>query len=524
MSGHRIPDYLNPPPVPINILMVTDKNGSFRQVTNALDAERGLHTLIDSLAGLSGWVNLSIKKGHREPFGAGTFNAFAATADEGFQRFQFRYTGAAARSLENFDELWLFGIQENTETGSDPTTLAPEEVSAIDQFMSARRGVLAMGDHYTLGTPLCGGIPRVRRMRHWAAADSPTALGPTRHDTRIKVPPSFPQADFDAQVSNEFERDAIPQRIRPVIYGGGSVTSLFRSGYPHPLLCGPRGAITVLPDHMHEGDCYVPSDLSEFHDIAPEVIAYGTNRAGGATNRSFGLISVYDGDDAGVGRVVVDSTWHHFVHLNVQGFARATDPAGMQDWADIQAYFRNLVLWLAPPEKRRRLLENSLWYSRWHERMDEKLASAQNGNPTHLVYLGRTGKDVLGRLTSRCWMTESLIDLIQMVSPNLGARPMLSPWWKGKGEKDKEPLPLLDPELVYESVLGGILLSIYRKFPSPSVKPDEIKSLDKSLPVLIQEGAREGLKAFEGILQSSLPGLANVQKKLQESYKNKRRK
>ncbi len=527
----RMPEYLNPPPVPINILMVTDRNGCFRQVTHTADQERSLHALIESLAGLSGWVNLSIKKAHREPFSTGMYNAFAMTADEGFQRFQFRYSGAAERSLENFDELWLFGIQANTLVGSDPTMLSRDEVNAVDQFMSARRGVLAMGDHETFGTPLCGGIPRVRLMRHWAMGDTPSALGNARHDTRIKIPESFDQAEFDRQLGNEFERDAVPQRIRPVLYGGGggSATVINFSGYPHPLLCGPRGAITVLPDHMHEGDCYVPDDLGEFHDIAPEVIAYGTNRAGMPRNRTFGLISTYDGDDAGLGRIVVQSTWHHFVYLNVRGFVAATDPVGMQHWADIQAYFRNLVLWLAPPEKRRRLLENATWYARWHERLDEELGSVATANPSNLAYLGRVGMDVLGRLTSRCWMTESLIDLINFVSPNLDARQLLSPWWKGKGKgkgkesKQQELLPLLDVGLIYESVLGGILRSIYQKFPSPSVKPEEIKALDKTLPALVQEGARDGLKAIDSLLQSSASELGKFQKKLQDCLKSKRR-
>jgi len=29
------------------------------------------------------------------------------------------------------------------------------------------------------------------------------------------------------------------------------------------LLCGPHGVINVLDDHMHEGECIVPTDLTK---------------------------------------------------------------------------------------------------------------------------------------------------------------------------------------------------------------------------------------------------------------------
>ena len=42
--------------------------------------------------------------------------------------------------------------------------------------------------------------------------------------------------------------------------------------------------------------------------------------------RCFGAISAYDGDPAGVGRIVCDATWHHFVNINLNGSGAGLDP------------------------------------------------------------------------------------------------------------------------------------------------------------------------------------------------------
>lgn len=505
-----VPDYVYPPPCPLNILMVTDKDGCYTPVSG-VHTERSLHVLIDSLTRSSSLFDARIKKAHREPFTDGTVNAFADTADEEFRSFRFQYQGAGERSLENFDEIWLFGILNTDDPGADLATLSDDEVNAITRFMNERRGgVLAMGDHYTFGAPLCGRIPRVRFMRLWQRDVTPSALGPNRLDTRIK-PAGFSQTEFDRQADNEFERDATPQEIRPVIYGPSSNSFLTRAGYPHPLLCGPNGPIRVLPDHMHEGRCQVPSPLDEeFNGVSPEVIAYGTNHAGSASIPSFGLIGTYDGDNAGFGRIVVESTWHHFVYLNVQGFAAGTTPTEIRHWQEIQAYFRNLALWLAPTEKRACLFENANWFARWNSRLDEELATFANPNPFEVVYLGRAGFDVLGEWAPRCWIVQSLLDQLGGLAP--GLRLLLDPWVDGKGhEQQPDSLSLLNAELIFDCTLGSILHRIHKSFPSPSVKLTEIKLLRKTLPTLIQEGTHEGLKLMDSVLTSSIAELQDLQ-------------
>ena len=63
--------------------------------------------------------------------------------------------------------------------------------------------------------------------------------------------------------SSTISSDAIPQTVAPRLYPSGpSFPYFIKRAHPHPLLCGPNGIIRVLPDHPHEGECIVPSNLA----------------------------------------------------------------------------------------------------------------------------------------------------------------------------------------------------------------------------------------------------------------------
>src|SRR5215211_7241064 len=128
-------------PCDVGILMVTDSGGSFGT------DDFGLKALIDALAVPPGpWVRFEITTANRGP---------DPTADiEGFD--------FTAQSLDNFDQIWLFGIERSTSPG-----LSTAELSAISQFMDGGGGVFAAGDHEDLGAAISGSIPRVRSMRKW---------------------------------------------------------------------------------------------------------------------------------------------------------------------------------------------------------------------------------------------------------------------------------------------------------------------------------------------------------------------
>ena len=78
----------------------------------------------------------------------------------------------------------------------------------------------------------------------------------------------------------------------------------------------------------------------------PTVVAYGRTTSfvqhedGSVNAKRFLLIGAYDGDAAGIGRVVVDSTWHHWFSVNLVGL-RTGNPAA---YRRMQAYYRNVGL------------------------------------------------------------------------------------------------------------------------------------------------------------------------------------
>lgn len=66
--------------------------------------------------------------------------------------------------LSIYDEIWLFGY--NGWNANDPENIKfkqavrPEEVDAIARFMQKGGGILADGDHDSLGSYMCANIPR----------------------------------------------------------------------------------------------------------------------------------------------------------------------------------------------------------------------------------------------------------------------------------------------------------------------------------------------------------------------------
>jgi hypothetical protein len=253
-----------------------------------------------------------------------------------------------------YDEVWMFGYETSFHRPNSPYTrrdsdrvrypddrLGDAELRNLSAHMNGGGGVFATGDHGALGRALCGSVNRVRGMRHWASfpsedplSDQVSMKGQYRNDTN--------QIGHDFTTEFSDQSDDVPQTLDLLLYGSPSNASKY-DRYPHPVLCGRMGRIEVLPDHPHEGECRTPDDLTLTYEfdgsteyppatngsgqIPPEVIARSRVRAGNDARRSklptiahtFGAISAYDGHRAGVGRVVCDATWHHFVNVNLIG-------------------------------------------------------------------------------------------------------------------------------------------------------------------------------------------------------------
>ena len=332
----------------------------------------------------------------------------------GFENFRFN-----PGSLDGFDEVWLFGY-----TPGAPY-LSPQEVQVIEAFMDAGGGVLAMGDHEDLGLGLCGGIKRVRSMRKWwfdspappaGMLRAPDSTDLTRNDTQQ---PPLPGS----------QSDAIAQPIYPNYRYAWPYWRPWwrRQKYPHPILCGPRGAITVFPDHAHEGDCILPDPAfaGEFPGgVAVEVIARGRNVVGREKGgfvisdpRAFGLLGVWDGHAASggtPGRVVVDATWHHWFNVNLTGLRTA----GGDTYADILAVFRNIAIWLAPKGKQAAMRRAGTRILLLTPSLVEHVAVLRDWRPATWYWLGIEARDALGRIAPQCqsaawfdWVVSPALDV-----------------------------------------------------------------------------------------------------------------
>lgn len=356
------------------------------------------------------WVKFEILTAHRDspqsldPFGGPA----AATAQ--YPNFRFD-APPAGLSLAQVDQVWLFGFGASQDPTHATPPLSAAELAVLHQFMDQGGGVFATGDHETLGDLLCGSVKRVREMRTWTrysgGLPQPPVAGTARHDTLRDKPPGSNYYTFDNQ------GDAYPQPIRLKRYTLGYVPSnlIFPKvrQRPHPLLCGLMGPIDVLPDHMHEGEVVQPNITPGATDwpgnVRPEVIAWCDVIAhddasfGPVNGTSFGAIGAYDGHDAGVGRIAVDSTWHHWVQVNLQGFlTTGTQPGNPAARAKIYNYFCNVAVWLSPAYALTRMAEAAFIQALLSGGLTETGPIAKLGT----YELGLNAIDVLGRGASLC--------------------------------------------------------------------------------------------------------------------------
>jgi hypothetical protein len=310
--------------------------------------------------------------------------------------------------VTKFDEIWFFGINSQPALNSD-------EIGLLNQFMSAPKfgGVLVTGDHANLGRGITGQIPRAGTMRQYPAPD---AISPGWNTTLEDGPDAGATFDFNDQ------SDDRPQNIRYRRYQVPSAAIFQRRQRPHPVLCGPDGPIDVLPDHQHEGEAVAPVPAAgdanwpskAGHQERPQVIAWGRIKDPAASKhgQEIGVISAYDGHNVDVGRIVADSTWHHWFDINLTGIAAPPSAyAGFDDTAagqaalkKIDAYFLNCAVWLAPPSVQAAMRNFAWWSILWTDRV------AELSLDTPILKLGAEAIDALGRQAPRCTASQWVFD------------------------------------------------------------------------------------------------------------------
>jgi hypothetical protein len=395
-----------------------------------------------------------------------------------------------------YDVVFLFGARSE---GVSPLPAA--QVAVITQFMQDGGGVFATGDHETLGASLCGDIPRVRGMRRWKAASTPPdAHNTTRFSTNISG--SDETEEFNDQ------SDINPQRLYLNFR-----TTAGGVGTPHPLLQAksPRRAIEVFPDHPHEGECLAPNvaalPVSEWPKdavggtVSPEAAAMSVSHGDGFVSKDalvpklFAAISAYDGHRANVGRVSTDSTWHHFLNINLDGTSTGLTglqaPAGVDTDAltRIRQYYVNLATWLMPKKVRRCLRFPVLVAELARFPLFEELAlrPVEKASGAELQAVGaQLMRSVASRSTA--WEAQALLhDALEDALGETEAQRLLTTAPAG-ADFDAQPLAL--------AALGGIVTNVASTLA-------QLKSLDDIVPHKTFEasaamGARTALKQLLG--------------------------
>lgn len=314
--------------------------------------------------------------------------------------------------LEQYDELWLFGIASGN-------LLSPAEINAVNSFMDGGGGVLHTGDHASLGQGISGAIQRAGEMRQYPA---PNASSPVWNSTL--------RSGADAFYSFGDQSDDYPQGIRlKYYYQWGYQPSLVLKKYPHPVMCGTDGPIRIFPDHQHEGEAIAPASYPSAtwpakngYQPKVEVVAFGRIEDPSAdVGREVGLVSTYDGHRADVGRIIADSTWHHWFDINLDGFA-------LSNLDKIEQYFLNVAAWLAPKYKQSQMRNGVTIFASWRSPLVElDVAVLQPW------ILGGIARDALGQYAPNCMVRQWLIDLISprlereldIFKPDLGPEQLL---------------------------------------------------------------------------------------------------
>jgi hypothetical protein len=347
----------------------------------------------------------------------------------------------AVLDKERPDQIWFFGIHQINKPeytlgipggGGPSSELDANELLKLEEWMSVGGtehsiglGVLMTGDHANphpdtvipegcdefcptgldhkkflcLGRAIGHAVPRAGKLREWIGP--PTRCVEDNFNTQVLTSGS----DIERP---RFQIDDTPQKLMLETFDAQG--NPLPDGEPHPLFRGKKGRrIDVFPDHMHEGAVIVPKALDP--DIwprkaqvqpAPREVAFGTNKRNG---HRITIAAAYDGDSVDVGRIVADSTWHHYLNINLTSFP-PTAPAGSPGDL-IGQFYSNLAIWLCPLAKRRAMGQAMFRWLATHPLMLEEVGSGP-------LNVGGTAYGILAQMASQGEINE----LFQATCPN----------------------------------------------------------------------------------------------------------
>lgn len=471
-------------PCRVDVLLVADG------ILHFDESNFGLQAFVETLLQPPGpYVRFNVTLAHR---GSGRFSQTLRNHPRVNRVISgFRFSNASHFDPETFEQVWLFGF----DSFGGPSDA---ELRVLTEFMDDGGGLFATGDHGDLGRALCGKVPRARSMRIWEEASGEVGMTDVRRNDTNRSGANA-SSDFDDQ------SDDVPQRIEPKMYQRRQ--GLWTVSFPHPLLCGPDGIIRVMPDHPHEGECIKPSNTSatvtfdgytttEYPDRVgtasrplPEVIATSFVPAGNTADtkdptdhQRFGSICAYDGHRAGVGRVVTDATWHHFVNINLVGEVGNSDPVkqagflysatGQDHLDDIKTYFRNIAVWISPAPSISCMNTRMIWDLLWHHRVIEAVSTRTDisfdlADARYVLDVGRHARDVLGKHASKCQSRRIGLDILEPHFEDWVVK-ALDPWSPRPDEApDPDSIPWTTLEPILDLAIGGALIALREEFPEP---------------------------------------------------------
>ncbi len=487
----------------INVLIVTD--GILDFGTGGFGLSEYLTTFNQLQA--TTWNNYRITLGHRS---TSVTNSNPLVVS---QINNFNFTTSV--SLNDFDQVWLFGINSGTGLGAT-------ELNTVQTYMDNGGGLFATGDHGYLGSALCSNIQRVADMRYWSdnPIGSPNTINEVSMSGQRRNDTNRPAAGDSTSLYFDNQSDNIPQTIAARTFG---------SGLPHPLLSinstlRASRIIDIMPDHAHEGECKpetaftvngvtIPTQI-----VATSFVLAGSTSGGKAlTNpHCFPSIAVWDGVTANVGRIVVDATWHHFVNINLNGAGTASTGLTTSDFNVIRQYYMNIATWMSRRKPflcwRRFILFDLIKNSQLIEAsMDNPLERKEKISLANLNSIGSLAEEILATKYNPAFARTVLLDLMQDFNPNFSE--ILNIWKpeihdEKNSEKENYYQPWINSDLILWTSIGAgfIALRDDKKIASNDLSEKELEKISE----IFSKGLSFGFETAVKDLSLSLNNFAKT--------------
>jgi hypothetical protein len=290
---------------------------------------------------------------------------------------------------------------------------------------------------------------------------------------------------------------------------------------------------------MHEGRCFDPEDpvwINRYRDVSvtfgaysgshfpstatarplPSVVAWGRTlpspplryEEGAQAARRFPNIVAYDGQLIGMGRVVVQSTWHHWFDMNLRGFIEAKQMGLPHDTYDrILRYYSNVGIYLASRDWRLGMLLG--WCKAQQFGFFGRQAISLRRPDDEI---GRIARDYLSAEAGEVWIMHIILDEIRESLPDFGE--LLG----ARSKTETQPVAL-DLDTVVDRALGALVRTIFSDMHElraqlttrGSLKSSKLfKTLQERAREAIVDGAKEAIKSHRDAIAREETALSKL--------------